>query len=75
VWDYQGPMRYCDPGPANCTSVRLGSSNDMMLRASGGIGLLWDSPLGPIRFDFAWPFMKEDYDQTQWFRFSGGATF
>ena len=36
------------------------------------IGLLWDSPLGPIRFDFAWPFMKEAYDQTQWFRFSGG---
>ncbi len=75
VWDYQGPMRYCDPGPVNCTQVRLRNSNDMVLRASGGIGLLWDSPLGPIRFDFAWPFIKEDYDQTQWFRFSGGATF
>jgi outer membrane protein insertion porin family len=79
VWDYQGPMSYpagCVPGaPPRCTNVRLGSSNDMALRASGGIGLLWDSPLGPIRFDFAWPFMKEDYDQTQWFRFSGGATF
>jgi outer membrane protein insertion porin family len=75
ICDYQGPTRYCDPAPGICTNVRLGSSNDMQLRASGGIGLLWDSPLGPIRFDFAWPFLKQDYDQTQWFRFSGGATF
>ena len=79
VWDYQGPTSFptgCTVVVGgNCTRVRLGDSNDMQLRASGGIGLLWDSPLGPIRFDFAWPFMKEDYDQTQWFRFSGGATF
>ena len=73
IWDYQGPMRYCDS--VVCTNVNLRGSNAMALRASGGIGLLWDSPLGPIRFDFAWPFMKEEYDQTQWFRFSGGATF
>ena len=42
VWDYQGPMAYptgCVPGvPPRCTNVRLGSSNDMQLRASGGIG-------------------------------------
>jgi outer membrane protein insertion porin family len=79
VWDYQGPTSFptgCTVVVGgNCNRVRLGDSNDMQLRASGGIGLLWDSPLGPIRFDFAWPFMKEDYDQTQWFRFSGGATF
>ena len=79
VWDYQGPTAFptgCAPGaPPKCTTVHLRDSNGMQVRASGGIGLLWDSPLGPIRFDFAWPFMKEDYDQTQWFRFSGGATF
>ena len=73
VWGYEGPTRYCDS--VVCTNVNLRGSNAMAVRASGGIGLLWDSPLGPIRFDFAWPFMKEDYDETQWFRFSGGATF
>jgi outer membrane protein insertion porin family len=54
----------------------IGTSNDgAPIRASAGVGLLWDSPLGPIRFDFAFPFMKESYDRTQWFRFSGGTTF
>jgi outer membrane protein insertion porin family len=51
------------------------SNNGAPIRASAGFGLLWDSPLGPIRFDFAFPFMKESYDRTQWFRFSGGTSF
>jgi outer membrane protein insertion porin family len=79
VWDYQGPTSFptgCTVVPGgSCTRVRLGESNDMQVRASAGLGLLWDSPLGPIRFDFAWPLMKQDFDETQWFRFSGGATF
>ena len=33
------------------------------------------SPLGPLRFDFAYPITKESYDRTQIFRFSGGAKF
>ena len=70
VWDYQGPTRWQNQ------VMLLGPSNDgAPVRASAGIGLLWDSPLGPIRFDFAFPFMKESYDRTQWFRFSGGTSF
>ncbi|PLX39394.1 MAG: outer membrane protein assembly factor BamA [Hyphomicrobiales bacterium] len=49
--------------------------NDGALRASLGAGLLWDSPFGLIRADFAWPVMKEDYDQEQVFRIGGGTTF
>jgi outer membrane protein insertion porin family len=83
IWDYQGPTSFptgCTVVPlGNCTRVNLvnngSDSNAMQIRASAGVGLLWDSPLGPIRFDFALPFMKEKYDQTQWFRFSGGASF
>jgi outer membrane protein insertion porin family len=45
------------------------------IRASVGASLLWASPMGPIRFDFAVPVSKGKYDQTQFFNFSGGATF
>jgi outer membrane protein insertion porin family len=45
------------------------------IRASVGASILWASPLGPIRIDFAYPVMKGKYDQTQYINFSGGATF
>jgi outer membrane protein insertion porin family len=32
------------------------------LCGSAGVGLSWKSPLGPIRFDLAAPYMKEDFD-------------
>jgi outer membrane protein insertion porin family len=46
-----------------------------LIRASVGASLIWNSPMGPIRFDFALPVSKGKYDQTQFFNFSGGATF
>ncbi|GAB5377129.1 MAG: outer membrane protein assembly factor BamA [Acuticoccus sp.] len=50
-------------------------SDELELRASGGVGVLWNSPLGPIRADFAVPFMENSNDRTQVFRLSGGTTF
>ncbi len=46
-----------------------------LIRTSVGASLIWASPMGPIRFDFAFPLSKGKYDQTQIFNFSGGATF
>src|SRR5271157_2003959 len=46
-----------------------------LIRTSVGASLIWASPMGPIRFDFAYPITKGKYDQTQVFNFSGGATF
>jgi outer membrane protein insertion porin family len=45
------------------------------IRSSVGVSLLWQSPLGPLRFDFAHPLTSEPYDRIQQFRFSGGTTF
>lgn len=57
--------------PAGCNFF-----DDSSLRASVGLSLIWQgSPLGPIRFDFGFPIAKEDYDETQVFRFGGGTTF
>ncbi|RFB80219.1 outer membrane protein assembly factor BamA [Methylovirgula sp. 4M-Z18] len=49
--------------------------DDHKIRSSVGTSLIWASPLGPIRFDFAVPVTKGKYDQTQFFRFSGGTSF
>ncbi len=39
------------------------------LRASAGLGLVWDSPLGMLRTDYAIPLVKQPYDKTQNFSF------
>ncbi len=44
-------------------------------RASIGAGIIWQSPFGPLRFEAAYPLLKADYDQTEWFRFSVGTRF
>ena len=40
------------------------------LRASAGISLNWNSPFGPFQLDFGHAFLKEDYDQTEFFQFN-----
>jgi outer membrane protein insertion porin family len=47
-----------------------GFDDSAALRASLGVTLFWDTPLGPLRFDFASPVVKEDFDETETFRFS-----
>lgn len=71
LWNYQGPTFYAPTGQ----SINVDPVNGFRLRASAGVGLLWDSPFGPIRFDYAIPFAKESYDRVQEFRFSGGTRF
>lgn len=45
------------------------------IRASIGFGFLWSSPLGPINVDFAIPVLKEDFDETEYFRLNFGTGF
>lgn len=66
-----------------CVNVR----DKKVWRSSVGASLLWQSPLGPIRFDYAFALTKDEGyrdaqtgmrvggDRTQAFRFSGGARF
>lgn len=52
---------------ANSAGAR---GTDSALRASVGAGVTWASPFGALRFDYAVPVAKEDYDEVQRFRFS-----
>ena len=80
LWDYQGPTSWSVTGE----TLQVGLNSPSMIRSSVGVGLLWDSPLGPLRFDLAYPITKycatgfagnEVCDRTQVFRFSGGTKF
>ncbi len=53
----------------------VGVSESNAIRASAGVGILWTSPFGPIRVDFAHAFAKQDEDMTETMRFSFGTRF
>ncbi len=50
-------------------------ADDASVRASVGASILWSSPLGPLRFDYAFPLAKENYDEIQRFRFGASTKF
>ncbi len=63
-----------------CDNDGLGGNDicivdDMSLRASAGVSVYWNSPFGPVRLDFSQILNKEQYDQTESFRFSAGTKF
>jgi outer membrane protein insertion porin family len=76
LWNYRGPTRYTGP-----TTQRVLSGETMIfrdehiVRSSVGASLIWDSPFGPLRFDYAFPLTKAPYDRVQQFRFGGGTRF
>ena len=81
VWDYKGPTSWNVTGE----TLNVGLDGAGKVRSSVGVGLIWDSPLGPLRFDLAYPITKycatasdnvtQVCDRTQVFRFSGGTKF
>lgn len=54
--------------------LTVGADNGL-IRTSVGVGLIWQSPFGPLRFDYAVPLTKDKNDRTQEFRFGGGTSF
>lgn len=44
-------------------------------RVSAGVSIFWDSPFGPVRFDFAEALVYQDYDRREFFRFSTSTGF
>jgi len=44
-------------------------------RYAAGVGVSWNSPLGPLKFSYAIPFGTKPYDRIQKFQFSAGTAF
>jgi outer membrane protein insertion porin family len=69
----------CTPSTVNpntagtCTGLVYDNGN--VVRTSVGVGLIWASPFGPLRFDYAIPLTKGQFDRVQEFKFGGGTSF
>lgn len=80
LFDYQGATSLV--GGCGGTAIQnaqnqcltIGGDNGL-IRTSVGVGLIWQSPFGPLRFDYAVPLTKGANDRTQEFRFGGGTSF
>lgn len=69
LWGYKGPTTWAQ------TLETMTFSDQNTVRSSVGVGLIWASPFGPLRFDYAIPMSKGPNDRVQQFRFGGGTTF
>jgi outer membrane protein insertion porin family len=77
VWGYRGPTFFPATGQTVTTVDFLTGkdTNAMTVRSSVGAGIIWESPFGPIRVDYAFPLTKDPNDRVQELRFSGGTKF
>jgi len=90
LFDYKGPTSWAQTGEVNvagctpptqppnatagtCLGLQYDSGN--VVRTSVGVGLIWASPFGPLRFDYAVPLTKGQFDRVQQFKFGGGTSF
>ncbi|MDP3693892.1 outer membrane protein assembly factor BamA [Bradyrhizobium sp.] len=89
LYDYKGPTSWaftnevnapgCVQGttiplpPGSCTGLVYDNGN--VVRSSVGVGLIWASPFGPLRIDYAIPLTKGKFDRVQEFKFGGGTSF
>jgi outer membrane protein insertion porin family len=89
LFDYKGPTDWAltgevnTPGcikpnlaaatPGTCLGLQYDPGN--VVRTSVGVGLVWASPFGPLRFDYAVPITKGVNDRVQQFKFGGGTSF
>ena len=63
-------------GTGGCTVVASCNVVDSSgLRASVGAGIVWNSPFGPLKFEYSYPILKQDTDDLKYFNFSIGTRF
>jgi outer membrane protein insertion porin family len=81
LWGYQGPTSWAQTGEINgsvngnqCKCAMVYDDTNV-IRSSVGVGLIWASPFGPLRFDYAIPLTKGKNDIVQEFKFGGGTSF
>jgi outer membrane protein insertion porin family len=80
LWDYKGAINF--PGippaatcPAGTVAGAVCLADSAKIRTSVGASIIWASPFGPLRLDYAIPITKEKYDKIQNFRFGGTTRF
>ena len=80
VWDGRtyNAGAYNDKNPNGTNGAYAGEHKSTFsneLRYSAGAAVTWLSPLGPLKFSYAYPMKKKPEDQIQRFQFQLGTTF
>ena len=70
-----GQALQIDPTTGAVLNPGVCLADSSSIRASIGVGILWNSPLGPLRLDIAKAILKEDYDKEQLIRFGASTRF
>lgn len=75
AWNLEKSL--CGPAPATTDpSIQPCSKDISRLRTSWGFGIRWFSPLGPLRFEWGFPFNpRRPYEDTYEFQFNVGNSF
>jgi outer membrane protein insertion porin family len=77
AWNLEGV--YCQAGARPIHDVLdpcFDFPNDLLnVRTSWGFGIRWFSPLGPLRFEYGFPFSPLPYEETRRFEFTIGNFF
>jgi outer membrane protein insertion porin family len=69
---------YCNAAPASpfaVTNPCFSAGSIFNVRTSWGFGIRWFSPLGPLRFEWGFPFKPLPYEQSSDFQFTIGNFF
>jgi outer membrane protein insertion porin family len=67
---------FADAGSVFGTDAKgITVDDEEVIRSSIGASLLWNSPVGPLRADFAYVLNKADFDETEFFRFGASTRF
>ncbi len=75
LWDAGAGAQKRDPQAATAANTEICLADASSIRSSVGASLLWASPVGPIRMDFAHVLSAESYDKKQFFRFGAATKF
>ena len=51
------------------------TEDGLVPRVTAGISVFWESPFGPIRFDFTEPLIQHDFDERESFQFTTSTRF
>jgi len=64
------PPKAEDYYPQNMHSPQFANHIDDNLRTSYGVGIYWNTPMGPMNFSWGWPLKMNKYDREQRFLLS-----
>ncbi|MCH8321960.1 MAG: outer membrane protein assembly factor BamA [Proteobacteria bacterium] len=72
---FNDPLTSMECVPGGVTTCVPFVTDSSALRVAVGIGLIWDSPFGPVRLDVARVIIKQPFDRTQTIQFNIGTRF